>query len=116
MKTIKQAYNNLTERQRKMNNKTNVKEEQFVIDWTFEFIEMIDGVKDESTPSNINLESLFEFGGWIIWFAIERKISFENYIKLVNGLATFTSENFLISFEKALSSLLHESLMFGVSR
>lgn len=99
-----------------MNNKTNVKEEQFVIEWTFEFMEMIDGVKDESAPSNINLESLIEFGGWIIWFSTDRQISFENYINLVNGLATFTSENFLISFEKTLSSLLHESLMFGVSR
>lgn len=68
---------------------TKIKEEQFCIEWTFEFMEMIDGVKDESAPSNINL---------------------------VNGLATFTSENFLISFEKALSYLLHESLMFGVSR
>lgn len=45
-----------------MNNKTNVKEEQLVIEWTFEFMEMIDVVKDESAPSNINLESLFEFG------------------------------------------------------
>ena len=99
-----------------MNIKTNVKEEQFCIEWTFEYMEMIDGVKDESAPSNINLESLLEFGGWIIWFASERKISFENYVNLVNGLATFTSENFLISFEKALSYLLHESFMFGVSR
>lgn len=99
-----------------MNNKTNVKEEQFVIEWTFDFMEMIDGVKDESPPSNINLESLIEFGGWIIWFSTDRQISFENYINLVKGLAIFTSENFLISFEKALSSLLHESLMFGVSR
>ena len=99
-----------------MNIKTNVKEEQFLFEWAFEYMEMIDGVKDESSPLNVNLESLIEFGGWIIWFSTDRNISFENYINLVNGLATFTSKNFLISFEKALSSLLHESFMFGVSR
>lgn len=99
-----------------MNKKTNVKEEQFLVEWTSEYMEMIDCLKDESFPSNLNLESLIEFGGWIIWFASERKISFENYINLVNGLATFTSENFLISFEKALSSLLHESVKFGVNK
>ena len=99
-----------------MNTKSKVKEEQFCIEWTFEYMEMIDGVKDESTPSNINLESLIEFGGWIIWFSTDRQISFENYINLVNGLATFTSENFLISFEKALGALLHESLLCGMNR
>ena len=97
-------------------NKVNVKEEQFITEWTFEYIEMIDGVKDESTPSNINLESLIEFGGWIIWFSTDRLISFENYINLVNGLATLTSDNFLITFDKALGYLLHESLQCGMSR
>lgn len=99
-----------------MNTKSNVKEEQFLIEWTFEYIEMIDGVKDKSSPSNINLESLIEFGGWIIWFSTDRLISFENYIKLVNGLASLTSDNFLITFDKALAYLLHESLLCGTSR
>lgn len=99
-----------------MSMKTNVKEEEFIIEWTFEFMEMINVVKDESPPSNINLESLIEFGGWIIWFSTDRLISFENYINLVNSLATFTSKNFLIGFDKALGSLLHESLLCGMSR
>lgn len=96
--------------------KTNVKEEQFITDWSFEFMELLDNVIDESSANYNNIDGLFEFGGYIIWFSIERKISFESYIELVNVLSTLTSKQLGMSFNKALNAILNETSKFGASR
>ena len=91
-----------------MSMKTIVKEEQFITEWSFEFMELLDNVIDESSANYNNIDGLFKFGGYIIWFSTERKISFENYVHLVNVLTTLTSNNIGISFDKALNLLLNE--------
>lgn len=96
--------------------KTNIKEEQFITEWSFEFMELLDDVIDESSANYNNIDGLFEFGGYIIWFSTERKISFENYVYLVNVLTTLTFDHIGMSFNKALNLLLNETLNFGESR
>lgn len=99
-----------------MSMKTNVKEEQFITDWSYEFMELLDNVIDESSANYNNIDGLFEFGGYIIWFSTERKISFESYIELVNVLSTLTSKQLGMSFNKVLNAILNEALNFGASR
>ena len=99
-----------------MNIKANVKEEQFITEWSFEFMELLDDVKDETSANYNNIDGLFEFGGYIIWFSTERKISFENYVKLVNIFATITSDQLGMSYNKTLNAILNETLNFGESR
>lgn len=99
-----------------MNNKVNVKEEQFITEWGFEFMELLDAVRDENNANYNHINALFEFGAYIIWFSTERKISFESYIELVNVLSTLTSKQLGMSFDNALNVFLKETLNFGASQ
>lgn len=93
-------------------NKPNIKEEQFIIEWSFEFMELLDGVRDETNCNYNNIDGLIEFGGYIVWFSMERNISFESYINLLNTLATLTTNNTTLNFDKVLKAILKESSEF----
>ena len=81
-----------------------------------EFIKNVDEYRNEESPLYNNFEKLIYVGGYTIFYANKQGISFDNFIKLVDTMATIMQFELKENYNDSLYSLLDESLIWKMKQ